>query len=74
MTESYRGYQSLSHSKWDCNYHVAVMLKKRCKALFRQVRRYLGEIFMPWLGRRSVGLRKGIWMSDYVHVCIALSP
>jgi putative transposase len=38
-------FQSLSHSKWDCKYHVVFIPKKRRKALFGQVRRHLGKIF-----------------------------
>ena len=29
-------YQSLSHSKWDCKYHVVFVPKRRRKAIFGQ--------------------------------------
>ncbi len=45
MEEVEQAYQSLSHSKWDCKYHVVFIPKKRRRALFGQTRRYLGEIF-----------------------------
>ena len=38
-------YQSLSHSKWDCKYHVVFVPKRRRKAIFGQARRQLGAIF-----------------------------
>ena len=38
-------YQSLSHSKWDCKYHVVFVPKRRRKAIFGQTRRHLGPIF-----------------------------
>lgn len=38
-------YQSLSHSKWDCKYHVVFVAKRRRKAIFDQTRRQLGAIF-----------------------------
>ena len=38
-------YQSLSHSKWDCKYHVVFVPKRRRKAIFGQARRRLGAIF-----------------------------
>ena len=38
-------YQSLSHSKWDCKYHVVFVPKRRRKAIFDQTRRQLGPIF-----------------------------
>ena len=38
-------YQSLSHSKWDCKYHVVFVPKRRRKAIFGQTRPQLGAIF-----------------------------
>ena len=38
-------YQSLSHSKWDCKYHVVFVPKRRRKVIFGQTRRQLGPIF-----------------------------
>jgi putative transposase len=35
-------YQSLSHSKWDCKYHVVFVLKRRRKAIFGPIRKQLG--------------------------------
>jgi hypothetical protein len=37
-------YQSLSHSKWDCKYHVVFVPKRRRKAIFGPIRRQLGPI------------------------------
>ena len=38
-------YESLSHTKWDCKYHVVFIPKCRRKALYGELRRYLGEVF-----------------------------
>lgn len=35
-------YQSLSHTRWDCKYHVVFIPKKR---IFGVLRKHLGEIF-----------------------------
>jgi putative transposase len=37
--------ESLSHTKWDCKYHVVFIPKCRRKALYGQLRRNLGEVF-----------------------------
>src|SRR5450432_1019695 len=52
-------YQSLSHSKWDCKYHVVFVPKRRRKAIFGQTRRHLGLIFHALARKRSVRLLKG---------------
>jgi len=74
MEESFQGYRSLSHSKWDCKYHVVFIPKKRRKALFGQARRYLGEIFHALARQKECQILEGHLMPDHVHVCIAIPP
>ena len=38
-------YQSLSHTRWDCKYHVVFIPKRRKQKVFGALRRHLGEIF-----------------------------
>jgi hypothetical protein len=38
-------FGSLSHSMWECKYHVVFIRKCRRKTLYEQLRRYLGELF-----------------------------
>ena len=42
-------YQRLSHSRWDCKYHVVFIPKRRRKVLFGRVRQHLGEV-LPCFG------------------------
>ena len=74
MEESFQGYRSLSHSKWDCKYHVVFIPKKRRKALFGQARRHLGEIFHALARQKECQILEGHLMPDHVHVCIAIPP
>ena len=74
MEESFQGHRSLSHSRWDCKYHVVFIPKKRRKALFGQARRYLGEIFHALARQKECQILEGHLMPDHVHVCIAIPP
>jgi len=38
-------YESLSHSKWKCKYHVVFIPKGRRKVLYKSRRHHLGEVF-----------------------------
>ena len=38
-------YESLSHTTWDCKYHVVFIQKFRRKTLYLELRRHLGEVF-----------------------------
>src|SRR4051795_9016591 len=67
-------YQSLSHSKWDCKYHVVFVPKGRRKAIFGQTRRHLGSIFHGRAKQKECQILEGHLMPDHVHMCIAIPP
>ena len=67
-------YQSLSHSKWDCKYHVVFVPKRRRKAIFGQTRRRLGAIFHSLAKQKECQIIEGHLMPDHVHMCIAIPP
>lgn len=46
-------YQSLSHSRWDCKYHVVFIPKRRKKAIYGALRKHLGEIFRELAQQRE---------------------
>jgi hypothetical protein len=53
-------FRSLSHSKWDCKYHL-VFVPKRCRrAIFGPTLRHLGQIFTGLLGRGNARFFKGV--------------
>ena len=67
-------YQSLSHSKWDCKYHVVFVPKRRRKAIFGQARRQLGAILHALARQKECQIIEGHLMPDHVHMCIAIPP
>jgi putative transposase len=68
-------YQSLSHSKWDCKYHVVFVVPKyRRKALYGEIRRQLGPILHELAKQKECQIIEGHWMSDHVHMCILIPP
>ena len=67
-------YQSLSHSKWDCTYHVVFVPKYRRKAMFGEIRKYLGPVFHELARQKECRIVEGHLMPDYVHMCIEIPP
>jgi putative transposase len=43
----------VSHSKWECKYHVVFIPKYRRKTLYGELRQHLGEVF------RKLAITKG---------------
>jgi putative transposase len=66
--------ESLSHTKWDCKYHVVFIPKCRRKVLYGQLRRNLGEVFRRLAAQRECRIEEGHLMSDHVHMMIAIPP
>jgi hypothetical protein len=54
-------YESLSHSKWECKYHVVFIPKYRRKTLYAELRRHLGEVFRKLAEQKEsrIGKRQG---------------
>ena len=66
--------ESLSHTKWDCKYHVVFIPKCRRKVLYGQLRRNFGEVFRRLAAQRECRIEEGHLMSDHVHMMIAIPP
>lgn len=67
-------YQSLSHTRWDCKYHVVFIPKCRRKTLYVQVRRDLGEVFRRLASQKESRIEEGYLMGDHVHMMISIPP
>ena len=66
--------ESLSHSKWECKYHVVFIPKCRRKTLYEQLRRHLGEVFRKLAEQKESRILEGHLMPDHVHMLIAIPP
>ncbi|NOT10460.1 MAG: IS200/IS605 family transposase [Methylococcaceae bacterium] len=69
-----REYQSLSHTKWNCKYHIVFIPKRRKKVIFGQLRKRLGELFHELAKQKGCEIVEGHLMSDHVHMCISIPP
>ena len=66
--------ENLSHTKWQCKYHVVFIPKCRRKTLYRELRRYLGEVFRRLAVQKESRIEEGHLMPDHVHMMIAIPP
>ena len=67
-------YKSLSHTKWECNYHVVFIPKCRRKKLYGHLRKHLGEVFRELARRKECEILEGHLMPDHVHMMISIPP
>ena len=67
-------YNSLSHSRYDCKYHVVFVPKFRKKALFGKILQYLKEVFHELARQKGSEILSGHLAKDHVHMCISIPP
>ncbi len=69
-----RDLKRLSHTKWDCKYHIVFIPKCRKKVIFGALRHSLGEIFHELARHKDCEILEGHLMSDHVHMCLTIPP
>jgi len=67
-------FGSLSHTKWECKYHVVFIPKCRRSTLYEQLRQHLGEVFRRLAVQKESRIEEGHLMADYVHIMMAIPP
>ena len=67
-------YNSLSHTKWECKYHIVFIPKYRHKGLFGAIKKHLGTIFHELARQKECMIEEGHIMPDHVHMLISIPP
>ncbi|HEX3552472.1 MAG TPA: IS200/IS605 family transposase [Thermoanaerobaculia bacterium] len=64
----------LSHTRWECKYHIVFIPKCRRKTLYGQLRVHLGEVFRMLAAQRESQIEEGHLMPDHVHMLVSIPP
>ena len=67
-------YRSLSHTKWECKYHVVFIPKYRRKVLCGELRSRPGEVFHEPARHKESRIEQGVCCPDHVHMLIWIPP
>ena len=66
--------QSLSHTKWNCKYHIVFAPKYRRQAIYGKVREDIGKILRQLCELKNVELIEGELCRDHVHLQVSIPP
>jgi putative transposase len=66
--------ESLSHTKWECKYHIVFIAKYRKKALYGALRQQLGDLLRQLAMQRESRIEEGHLMRDHVHMLVSIPP
>ena len=64
--------QSLSHTKWNCKYHIVFAPKYRRQAIYGKVREDIGKILRQLCELKNVELIEGELCRDHVHLLVSI--
>ena len=67
-------FERLSHSVWDCKYHVMWVPKYRRKELYGNKRTVVVATIKKWAGIKGVEIIEGHACKDHIHLCLGIPP
>ena len=67
-------FESLSHVRWDCQYHIVFIPKYRRKVIFGKLRSNIGPILRDLCDQKGVKVLEGHAMPDHIHLCLKIPP
>ena len=65
---------SLSHSKWECKYHIVFAPKFRRKVIYGQLKRDIANILSMLCKRKGVEIIEAEMCADHVHMLVRIPP
>ena len=67
-------WQTLSHVRWDCKYHVVIIPKYRRRVFYGRLRRQVGVILRELCRQRGIEVVEGHALPDHVPLCLSIPP
>ena len=69
-----REWQSQSHVRWYCRYHIVFVPKYRRRSIYGSLRRNIGGVMRELCRQHEVELVEGHAMADHIHLCLSIPP
>ena len=65
---------SLSHTKWNCKYHIVFAPKYRRKVAYGKIKQDIANILGMLCKRKNVKIIEGEICPDHVHMLVEIPP
>ena len=65
---------SLSHTKWNCKYHIVFAPKYRRQVVYRQIKADIGRIIRQLCEMKKVEIIKAEACPDHIHMLVSIPP
>ena len=65
---------SLSHTRWNCKYHIVFAPKYRRKVFYKEKRVEVGKILRELCGWKQIKIVEAEVCPDHVHMLVEIPP
>ena len=65
---------SLSHTRWNCKYHIVFIPKYRRKEIYGKTRTDIGQIIRQLCAYKDVEIIEAHAMPDHIHMLVRIPP
>ena len=65
---------SLSHSKWNCKYHIVFAPKYRRQVVYGQLKADIGKILQTLCEQKKVNIIEAEACPDHIHMLVEIPP
>ncbi len=65
---------SLSHTRWDCKYHIVFSPKYRRKVIYGQLKKDIGQILRELCEHKEVEIVEANACVDHIHMLVRIPP
>ena len=65
---------SISHTRWNCTYHIIFIPKYRRKAIYGKIRGDIGQILRQLCEYKNVEIVEANACSDHIHMLLKIPP
>ena len=64
----------LSHTVWECKYHVVWVPKYRRKIVYGRLRKEIGYILRKLCEYKGIAIIEATACGDHIHMCLSIPP
>ena len=65
---------SLSHSKWNCKYHIVFAPKYRRQVIYGKIKADIGKILRTLCEQKKVNIIEAEACPDHIHMIVEIPP
>lgn len=65
---------SLSHTMWNCKYHIVFVLKYRRKIIYGELKQDIANILSALCKRKEVHIVEAEVCPDHIHMLVEIPP